>query len=231
MQRVRKRLTRKEVKQDEFLIWTLKIWAYAKQEYTKILAIAAAAVVVILIAALYQRRSQTRAEAVIDAFGEVRISLYQGKTGEAILQAERIVDDYEGNPEARHATVFLGNLYFELGRHPEAQAAYQSYLDNYGDGGALGYAAASGVAACLEEQNDYSGAIVAYTRYAETHPSSPYAPFALTHAARCSGLTGDTERQVDILRKIVESYSNSSPGRTARTEIEMLVLNREHVLE
>ena len=116
----------------------------------------------------------------------------------------------------------LGNLYFELGRHPEAQAAYQSYLDNYGDGGPLGYAAASGVAACLEEQKDYPGAVAAYTRYAERHPSSPYAPFALGHGARCAGLTGDAGRQVQILRNILESYSNSPPGRTARTEIEML---------
>ena len=224
MQRARKRLTRKEIKQDEFLIWALKVWGYIQKEYVKLLAVTAAVLVVILIATLFQQRSETQAKEVIDAFGEVRIALYQGKTGEAILQAESIAAEYKGNPEAGHATIILGNLYFELGRFPEAQVAYDTYLDAYGDGAALGYGATSGVAACLEEREDYSGAITRYVAYADAYQSSPYAPLALRHAARCSGLAGDLEKQALLLKRITKTYSNTSHARTAKLELEMLSL-------
>jgi len=224
MQRARKRLTRKEIKQDEFLIWALRIWGYIQKEYVKLLAVAAAVLVIILIATLFQQRSEIQAKEVIDAFGEVRIALYQGKTGEAILLAESIAADYKGNPEAGHATIILGNLYFELGRFPEAQDAYETYLDAYDDGGALGYGATSGVAACLEEREDYSGAITTYVAYSDTYQSSPYAPLALRHASRCSGLAGDLEKKALLLKRIAKTYSNTSYARAAKLELEMLSL-------
>ncbi len=226
MQRAHGRLTKQEIKEDELMAWGMKTWGYVEQNYPKILAGLGAVVVLALVGVFIKHQSDRQAQAAIDALGDVRIALYQGRADDAILQAERVVEDYSGKPAAGYALLLMGNMYYELGRHTEAQTAYQRYLSDYGDEGPSGYGAWTGLAACLEEQQSFLEAAQKYAAYADKYASSPFAPIVLKEASRCYLQAQEFEKAQEVLERIVNHYSESKVARTARADLtEMGVVN------
>ena len=222
MQSERKRPTKQELKEDEVITWLLQALAYVEDNYPKLLAGLGAVVVVILVGVFINTYTEGQAQDARNALGDVRIALLQGNTSGAIEQAERIVEDYSGQPSAQQTLILLGNLYFEVGRHAEAQATYQKYLDVHGDEGPTGYGARTGQAACMEVQGNYAGAGEEYAAYADQHSSSSFASLALKEAARCYRLAGDIEKSQDIYRRILNDYSKSLIAPVARAELRQM---------
>lgn len=222
MQRSSRRLTKQELKEDEFVNKVMAVWAYVQDNYPKVIAGVGAVIIVILVGVMIRQQAEQARRAAVEALGSVRVSLMQGQVEAAILEAERVAEEYSGKPAAGQALQMLGNIYFDAGRRAEAQAAFQRYLDEYGAEGAWGYGAWSGVAACLEEQGDAAGAGEKYLAYASKFPKSAFAPLALQEAARCFRLADAPERARSALQKIVDGYPDSQSARTAQAELGMM---------
>lgn len=226
MQRAHGRLTKKDLKEDELVTRALQMWAYIEKNYPKLLAGLGAIVVVALAGMLIKNQSDQQTQASIDALGNVRIALHQGKVEDAVFQAERVAEEYSGKPAAGQALLLLGGLHYDLGRYAEAQTAYQGYLSTYGDEGPAGYAAWGGIAACLEEQGSYVEAAEKYVAYADQYGTSPFAPIVLKEASRCYVNAGDLEKAQGVLQRIVKDYPKSSIVRSAKAELrQMGVMN------
>ncbi len=222
MQSSRQRPTKQELKEDEVITWLLQAWTYVEDNYPKLLAGLGVVVVAILVGVFINSYTESQAQDARNALGDLHITLLQGNTSGAIEQAEQMVEDYSGQPSARQALILLGNLYFELGRHAEAQATYQRYLDAHGEEGPSGYGARSGQAACMEAQGNYADAGAEYASYADEYKSTPFAPVALKEAARCYRLVGDVEKSQDIYRRIMSDYAKSSIAPVARAELRQM---------
>lgn len=222
MQGPRGRMTRRELRQDEFVNRMLAAWAYVEENYVRVLAAGAGVVVLILLGIFIMNRMDAQAREAVDAEGQIRILLLQGRVDDAILEAERVSETYSGEAAAGRALHLAGGLYFETGRHAEAQAAFERYLQEFDATGPTGYSAWSGVAAALEEQGDSAGAAARYKAFADEFEDSPFAPNALKEAARCYRISGDTGQARILLQRILDRYSRSPVVRSAEEELKQM---------
>jgi TolA-binding protein len=219
---MQQRMTKQELKQDEFVNKIMNAWEYVKENYPKVIAVIGGIVIVVLIGVFIKQQADEQTRASVEALGEVRIALLQGQIDNAIVQAERVAENYNGKPAAGQALHMVGNLYFDSGRYAESQVAFQSYLDNYGSEGPMGYASWSGIAACLEEQGDPAGAADKYIAFADQNRDSAFTPMALKEAARCVKTAGNTDRSIALLKRVTAEYPESGAAQSATAELKKL---------
>lgn len=222
MQGSRGRLTRRELRQDEFVNRILAAWAYVEENYVRVLAAGAGVVILILIGVFVMHQMDTQAREAVEAEGRVRVLLLQGQIDDAILDAERVAEAYSGDAAAGRALQLAGGLYFETGRFAEAQAAFERYLQAFDTAGPTRYSAWSGIAAAMEEQGDLAGAAAKYLAFADEFVDSPFAPNALMEAARCYRLSGDTVQARTLLQRILDRYARSPVAQSAGEELNQM---------
>ena len=222
MKRAHGRLTKQDLKEDELVNRALRAWAYVEGNYTRILAGVGVVVVAVLIGVYVRHEAQRKARASSDALGEARIALFQGRVDDALAQAQDIVDEYGNGPAVGQALILQSNVLFGQGRYTDSKAAYQRYMREFGDEGAAGYGAWSGVAACLEEEGSPTAAGETFLAYAEKLPGSAFSPMALREAGRCFEHAGDLQRARAALKRIVELYPEDRLARVAEAELRQM---------
>lgn len=218
-----KRLTKEELHEDQFTASLFRLIGYCEREYPKILAGVGVLVVVGVIGYFIQDSAQKRTQAALDAIGDVQVSLMQGNTSSAITKAQAIVRDYSGDHIAGRALVTLANIYYDQGRYDEAITHYRQFIDTAErqDGPEV-YGAWAGIAAATEAQGNAIGAAQQYLGYADKHGDTPFAPIALSEAARCYTVAGDLEKARQTYLRIRDDYPESPAARTAATELGIL---------
>lgn len=222
MQGTRGRLTRRELRQDEFVNRILAAWAYVEENYVRVLAAGGGLVVLILLGVFVMYQMDAQAREAVEAEGRVRVLLLQGQVDDAILDAERVAETYGGDAAAGRALQLAGGLYFETGRYAEARAAFERYLQAFGAAGPARYSAWSGIAAAMEEQGDPAGAAARYLAFADEFVDSPFAPNALREAARCFRVSGDTVQARMLLQRLLDRYAKSPAARSAEEDLKQM---------
>lgn len=219
----RDRLSKEELHDDEFTAAIYRFIGYAEQNYPKLLAGLGAVVVAVLIGFFIQSSAEKRTQAALDAIGDVQVALMQGNTSSAITKAQAIVRDHSGEDVAGRALVTLANIYYGQGRYDEATSHYRQYLDATADPeGPEAYGAHAGIAASMEAQGNVVGAAQQYLSYADQHGNTPFAPLALSEAARCYQAAGQSDQASQIYQRIRTDYASAPTARTAETELELM---------
>ncbi|MCK4417430.1 MAG: tetratricopeptide repeat protein [Candidatus Latescibacteria bacterium] len=222
MLKPRKRLTRKQIRQDKFITTVMKL-AGTIQRNSKRFAIGTAvvlvAVVVVVVITQHRKRQQVQATEVL---GEAQMAKWVGETDEVEKLYQRVTQQFGGTRSSGEAWVALGNLYFKEGQVNEAKTAFQRYLKKYSDDPILTYTAWSGIAACLEEEGRYSEAAQKHRSFADRHQDSAWATRALWDACRCFRLSGEFQEAKMVLQQIIDLYPDSPLAYRAKSEEKML---------
>ena len=214
-----------DVKDDELLKFLLTAWDFIENNYPKILAGLGGVAVVVLIAVLISRQEEQSAIEAQIRLGEAQIALYQANFPEAISKSEQVVAEYGDSPASRQALLLAANLKFESKNYSAAQVDFQTYLDDFGSDGPLGYSAWVGGAFCLEAQGDLTGAGGKFAGYADAHSQGLFAPIALKEAARCFKTAGNLGQAQALYQKIVVEYKKSDVAQVARSELKQMGVN------
>ena len=222
MPRETKKITKSELREDQFVEWILKASDYV-QERLRIFAGGAAGVVVLMVVVhfIIQAQESARLDAT-ERLGSIKVAEQEGRIDSVMILSERLIEERSGTPAAAQAVVILANRYFIQGRYADAQRLFQVYLDDYGQSDILTFAAWRGSAACLEAQGQLREAAGKYQEYAAAHPDNMQAALALLEAARCYGMAGEVDRQKSILDRIIKEFGASPVAARARDEINML---------
>ena len=136
-----KKITRKELLKtpDEFLTFSEKAIHYVSANSTKVITVASIVVALIIIAVGTNTYLNHRAESAISSYAQARTLMPEGadfdlkKAEQAITSLKNVADRYSGYPSGRCALIDLGNIYYRTGQYDQAEAAYQSYLENISD--------------------------------------------------------------------------------------------------
>ena len=222
MPRETKKITKSELREDQFVEWILKASDYV-QERLRIFAGGAAGVVVLMVVVhfIIQAQESARLDAT-ERLGSIKVAEQEGRIDSVMILSERLIEERSGTPAAAQAVVILANRYFIQGRYADAQRLFQVYLDDYGQSDILTFAAWRGSAACLEAQGQLREAAGKYQEYAATHPDNMQAALALLEAARCYGMAGEVDSQKSMLNRIIKEFGDSPGAAKARDEINML---------
>lgn len=217
----RRKLSKSELREDEFVEWIMEAVEYVK-ERARLFVGGAVAMIAVIVAINYfiesKEADRLKAAALL---GDVLMVEQGGEQTEAIRRAEELVSAYAGTPAAAQGTIILANLYYAQGRYVEARGYYQRYLDNYEPLDVLAYAAQSGLGACLEAEGQFVAAAQHYETYAAQQAGTIREAMAQMEAARIYGLAGESGKQQSLLEQVSRTFAQYPIAAQARAALAM----------
>ena len=209
MLKPRKRLTRREIKEDPLVTQYVKyqkmLKTYSRHVNIGLIAIAAIVVISVLV-------SRSKKNAEIHAEGDLVMAeqVYMSRDFErAPAELKKVSDDYPGTEAAGRAVFFRANALFHKGDFESAQIAFQEYVDDYGQIEMFLTSSLAGVAACEETKENYADAAALYHKAAKRNMDAFDAVYHLKSAARCYRMADMKDKAKDLYESILEKYPDS----------------------
>jgi len=222
MLKPRKRITRREIKEDPLVTKYLKIQKFYNK-HSRTIKTGGMIVLAILVISIFMTRSKRNAE--ITAMGKLGIAenyYHAMNYSKAIDELTPIVETYSGTKSAGTAAFYAANSYYALKDYNNAKRYFQNYIDKYGQVELIAAASLAGVAACLETEDAFQEAAEDYEKAAKKYSKSFMAPFYLKDAGRCFILAGDIEKGRELYQTIQDDYSNSAVSEDVAFLLEVL---------
>jgi TolA-binding protein len=205
----KKKLTRREMKEDKLVTAWFKLYNYLEQ-HTREVLYAMAGIVIVIAAIFFYQRSKVEAEQ------DASVELARAKSeytkqnyAAAIDILKNLVSNYSGTQSAGVATIYLANAYLHTQDYASAENYYRRYLDDEDNDPILSVTAAAGLAATHEERGNYAQAAKLYEEFARQYDDSYRAPQLLMSAGRCFRLAGQPEGVRRALQKLIDKYPKS----------------------
>ncbi len=206
----KKKLTRHHMKEDKLVTVYFKINDYINQHSREILFVVLG-VVAVLGGAFYLSRMRSQGE------NQASVELAKGKMEftrraypAAISILEKLLKEYEGTKSAGVGAIYLAHAYLQQQDYPNAQKAFEVYLNDYGDDELLAATAAAGIAATYDERKEYAKAAELYEKAANKYADAVYAPAWLMDAARCYKSANNKPAAQKVLKKLIEKYPKTA---------------------
>ena len=216
------KLTKSDLKEDQFLDWILQALEYVKERRQLFIgALVGVALVVALVNLLIGQQEKAKLEAD-QLLGEILIAEEESRSQEVVDLGQRLIDEYAGTRAAGQGVLIVANRYYAQQRYQDARRLYQSYLDSYEPLDVLTFGAWNGLAACLAAEEKWDQAAATYEQYAQAHPGTQQSAYALWQAAQCYKTVGDIDQQRNLLDQIIREFAESPLGLKAREEQNML---------
>jgi len=218
MLKARKRLTKREIKQDKFVTAYFRSQDYIKQN-SKPISYGLFAIVAIIVVSLIftSQQKQKESEAAVE-LTRARIEYFAGNFSGAIPILKNMIEMYDGTDSSDEAKFLLANASYQTGNYVDAEKYFNEYLDD-GDDELLKSSALAGVAACLERQENYEGAAKLFEQAANKYEDSFLAPENLLNSARCYSLSGKEDMARKLLQKLLDKY----PDSNLKQDVEILL--------
>lgn len=225
MLKPKKRITKKEMKQDALVTTYAKLTSYYYANKKIIGYVAFALVVVVLAVFVYLNNRRANNEKATAALGKV-FSLYDaaatdpvqyttaidGQPERGLMGLKAIVENYGGTDAGEIARIYLANSYYAQGKVDEAIVQYESFR---GSDALLAASAEAGRGACYEIKKQYAKAASSFEKASgkttDMYEGSDY----LNSAARCYGLAGEKEKAIALYKRLKKDFPNSPFARDA----------------
>jgi tetratricopeptide (TPR) repeat protein len=218
MLRPKKKISKKEIKQDALVTTYARVTAYYEENKRTIgIATTVIALAVIAILVMLKNRSDANESAMLQ-LGQVQ-ELFAGGQYQAAIDGvpernvpglKAIVDNYGSSRGGELARFMLASALFELGKYDEA---LQQFEDFSAPDAMLAASRFAGIAQCYEARKNYKEAAEYFEKAAGKNTKDISAPEYLSHAARNYGLTGEKERAIELYKRLKKNYPASQYAR------------------
>jgi TolA-binding protein len=218
----KKKISRKEIKQDELLNVYVKAssFYYANKRYVSYAVTGIVVVVVATLIFINNRRASN--EKAATELGKV-YGLYDqastpaqyqlaidGQRERGLMGLKTIVDNYGNTDSGELARFYLGNAYYNVGKYDEALQQFGSFSSSTK---LLQASAQAGIGSCYEAKGEYGKAAGAYEKASGMVSNEITTPEYLNSAARCYGRSGEKDKAIAILKRLKLEYPNSQQAR------------------
>jgi TolA-binding protein len=219
MLKPKKRITRKQIKEDKLVTLTAQVTDYYRRNSRNLLAGAGILVVLIVVVVFYfNSRAQAESEATYD-LTMAKIDIGQRNYDTAAQKLTALIDTYGGTKSAGDAVFFLGNVKLSTNDWDAAIKEFQKYIDKYHRDPLFTAGAIAGIGFAYEQQQKYSEAAEYYMEAANKYPHQFSAPRYLLDAGRCYGFGGNPVKAHEAFQKIIDQYPESSQIQKAKDEL------------
>ncbi len=225
MLKPKKKITKKEIKQDTLVTSYAKLTTFydANKKYFNYAFTALIVIVVAIV--IYTNNRKANNEKAATELGKI-LPIYEATTNDptqiklaidgvperGIMGLKAIVDNYGSTSSGEIARLYLANCFLSMGNYDEALKNFDDF-DSSND--LLNASAKAGLASCYEAKGDYKKAAVEYEKAASTFNNEINTPDYLLSAAICYGKAGEKEKAVSILKHLKKEFPKSSNAREA----------------
>jgi TolA-binding protein len=215
MLRPRKRLTKKQLKEDKLLTFYVKARKWY-ETYSKLVLGGVAVIVIIVVAALYYRNSAKKTESAASVELARAMRVYNAEDYQnSIAMLSSLVDGSGSTRSGKMALLYLANSFYKTGDYDNAFNYYKKFVAKFNRVDYFTAYAMGSMAACIEQKGDFAEAAAQYEKTASKFPKEYLAPAYLFRAARCYSLTGNNARASTLYQKIIDDYPESQQKEDA----------------
>jgi tetratricopeptide (TPR) repeat protein len=210
----KKKLSKKEIKQDKLVEFFYDVENFFEKYKNKIFTYAA--VVVVAAAAVYfyinqksanNEKANLELSRVMTLFDQgAYLEAIEGKQGSNIVGLKSIVEEYGGTENGETAKIYLADCYAYLGNYDEAIKYYEDYS------GSIDYLKATalgGQAGYYASKQNYEKAAKLYLEASKLSNLNSQNPDYLLNAGINYLKTGDKDEAKILFNKIKEDYATS----------------------
>lgn len=211
----RKKLTKKEIKEDKLVEFYYKAQNYIEENKNKVLMYAGALAIVVVAVIFYLNfRSSQNEEAgvllarVIDLYDQGSyLEAIEGIQGKNLVGLKKIVEDYGSTENGETAKIYLANAYAFLGQY---EKAFELYEDYGGSNDIYKAAALAGQAGYFASKNEYEKAANLFKKAANVSEINPSRPDYLLKAGINFMKAGQKDEAKALFQIIKDDYKTST---------------------
>ncbi len=218
MLKPRKRLTKKQIKEDKFVTYFFKTQEFISQNRRYVTWGLIGIPVVIFASFIFSNIQRKKEQSANIELSKARIEYFTENHETAISTLNNLVENYGGTKAGKKGLYYLANTHYISKNFDKAEEYFRKFLGESSDLD-LTVSALAGVAACQEEREDFSVAAETYKEAADKYEDGFMAPQNLYNSARCFSLSGQTQEAAGMLTKLIEKYS----GSQIKNEAEILL--------
>ena len=137
--------------------------------------------------------------------------------GQQVKGLKAIVDEYGSTTPGEIASLYLANCYYYLGQYDNAKE-YYSKAESISDP-AFEAAAYAGEGAVLESKKQYDEAEKYYERASKQSDNNPNNSDYMISAARCLASASQTNKAIELYRKVAYQFAGTASEQTAKHAI------------
>ena len=227
MLRPKKKITKKELKQDALITTYAEVTNFYERNKKNISIAITAVIVVIIAVGLYYKNRSDNNDSATTLLGSVYTYFDSGQYQLAIdgvpeknIQGLRaIVDNYGNSRAGEIARFYLASAYYQLGNYDEA---LKDFEDCSPPGDLLSVSRLSGMADCYEAKGDHVKAGENFEKAATKDSRDVNVAENLSNAARNYAQAGEKDKALELYRRLKKNFPTTTFGRDADRYIAQL---------
>ncbi len=213
------RITKKEMKQDKFVTYSLKVSEWIQKHLNQVL-MGAGGVILVAVIVFFVLSSQAKRQLkASELLGKSNLELQAGNIGQAVVDLQTVVNEYGGTKSAKQATFSLAAAYFYAKDYVQAQSMFEKYLKKYKEDVLLAASAQAGIADCHMQRGNYSQAGENFVKAASLNLQGFLAPQYLLQAAFAYLQADQKDKAREILNKLITEYPDSREVHQAKIQL------------
>lgn len=214
----KKKLSKKQIKEDSLVKSYYTALKFYEKHQSKILMGLGAVAVIIVVVVLYtskitedNRLANTQLSRVMSLYNSGSyLEAIEGRPGTNLNGLKEIVDKYGSTEQGQHAKVILANSYYFM---KDFNSALEYYEDYSGENLLYKAAAYAGMANCYKELDNTEDAAEYYKKAASMSATNPLTPEYLLKASKCFIEIGQKDDAKILLTKIKDEYQTSAAAK------------------
>jgi tetratricopeptide (TPR) repeat protein len=223
----KKKLSKKEIKEDKLLNFYKTAVIFFEKYKNKVFIYAGVLVAVAAIVYFYvNQKSENNEKAGLELSrimplydGGAYLEAIEGRQGTNIIGLKKLVEEYSGSENGETAKIYLANSYAFLGNYDEAFKYYEDYS------GTIDYfeaASLAGQAGYYAVQEDFGKAADLYLKASKISKINSQNPDYLLNAGIYYLKAGEKEEAIILFNRIKDDYATSLAYREVDKYLSMI---------
>lgn len=225
MLKPKKKITKRDLKEDKFVTFTLKARDYIETNMKMLVRAGIILLLLIIAVSLFVRSKRNATLRASELLGEAQLANSQGNSMKADSLLKILVSEYDGVTAAGQGSFLLAKMYWERNDFNNAEIYFRKYLDEYSDDDLLTAGALAGYADCLIQKGEIAEAAKFYEKAGLLNKELPEVPSYLYSAARAYLEAKDYQKAKSLAEKIVQDYKTSEYKNKAEILLNMAKLS------
>ena len=225
MLKPKKKITKKDLKEDKFVKFTLQAKTYLDENSKQVFYMVTGILVVAIVVIVFVYAHNANVEEARGQLGIAQVEYSNLNYDKAITRLESLIESYDGTNEADQGMFLLANILYQKERYEESKNYFEQFVDSYSGSNILLASGIAGLAACYEKEEMYSEAGETYSNAASTAPDFVEADNYLYLAGICFSKAGDTLKAVEKFEYLVENNVTNKRLNDAKAQLTKLKNN------
>lgn len=205
MPKKRHRITRREMREDPLVTFSLKAADFARRN-ARVLAIVAVVLLASIVVVVMMTRDRARAESEAEVLlAQANKELWRGNSPEATNLYDELLDRYAGTKSGKRGLLFKGDALLDSGKYDEAIGTYEKFLAKEKKDELLRTSAKKGIATALEDKGEFAKAASVHEGLGVKLEGNEAAE-ELMSAARCFNAASMYGKAIELYEKVISRH-------------------------